>query len=348
MPLWSRAAGAAAPGRSRPATALGEHGGGGAVPQPVRVDRAQPGPLPGREHGHRDPTGRQAPVRRLDPDEHAAVQGRGRPAPPQPVRDCLACVGGQREAVATVSLTGDGDLAAPPVDVVQAQPGDLARAQPKPRQQRHHRQITASACGPQVTGGQQGPHLRRLQRPRKPRPPVGHRGNRPVQRPADQALHVPEPQQRTQRRRQPLSGLRGQPPRLAGQERRDIARRQPAQIRAVGRGVADDERPDRVHIAADNLLPQAALGQQIAPVPLEQRLRLRRRRGNLRLGSHAQFPQVAQQRRQRLRRPVGGIPSRPACRQILLGHRPGQRHRAQPSSSKPPAQVGGQPQLGPR
>ncbi len=281
MPPWSRAAGAQlADLGQRPA--LGEHGGGGAVPQPVRVDPAQPGPLPGREHSHRDPAGRQAQVRRLDPDEHTAVQGRGRPAMPQP-RDCLASAGGQRELVAAVPLAGDGDLAAPPVDVVQAQPRDLARAQPHPRQQRHHRQITAPAGGPKITRGQQGPHLRRLQRPRKPRPPVGHLGNRPVQRPADQALHMPEPQQRAQCRRQPLSGLRGQPPRLAGQERRDIARRQPPQIRTTGRGVAGDERPDRVHIAAGNLVPQAALGQQVAPVPLEQALRLRRRRGDLRL-----------------------------------------------------------------
>ena len=112
--------------------ALGEHGGGGAVPQPVRVDRAQPGP-PG-SGGHRlgDPARCQALMRRLDPGEHAAVQRRGWPAVLQPLRDRLARVSWQRQPVTAVSLAADGDLAAPPVDVVQAQSGDLACPQPHP------------------------------------------------------------------------------------------------------------------------------------------------------------------------------------------------------------------------
>ena len=95
----------------------------------------------------------------LDTDEQAAVQCGGRPAVLQVGRDSLARVGRQRKLVAAVALASDGDLPEPPVDIVQAQPGDLASPQSHPREQRQHRQITAAIRGPAVTRRQQGLHL---------------------------------------------------------------------------------------------------------------------------------------------------------------------------------------------
>jgi len=66
------------------------HGSGGAVPQPVRVNHAQPGPPGGGGDCLGDPARGQALVGCLDADEHAAVQRGGRP----PVRQ----IGGDRLA----------------------------------------------------------------------------------------------------------------------------------------------------------------------------------------------------------------------------------------------------------
>ena len=158
---------------------------------------------------------------------------------------------------------------------------------------------------------------------------------------------MPEPQQRPQRRRQPLHGLRRQPPRPAGQERRDITGAQIPQPSLAACRVSGHERPDRVHITASDLHPKATLGQQPAAITVNQLFRPRLRRENLRLRRHAQPAQVAQQRRQRLRRQVRAIPGRAPCRQIRLHHRSGQRRRLQASRGKPPAQMRSQPQLAP-
>ena len=65
----------------------------------------------------------------------------------QPLRDRLARVSRQREPVTVVSLAADGDLAAPPVDVVQTEPGP----QPHPGQQDQHRQVPAPSGALAVT-----------------------------------------------------------------------------------------------------------------------------------------------------------------------------------------------------
>ena len=158
---------------------------------------------------------------------------------------------------------------------------------------------------------------------------------------------MPEPQQRAQRRRQPLHGLGRQPQRPGGQERRDITSAQIPQPSLAACRVSSHERPDRVQIATSDLHPEATLGQQPAAIAVNQLVRPRLRRGNLRPRSHAQPAQVAQQGRQRLRCQIRAIPGRAPCRQIRLHHRSGQRRRAQASSCQPPAQVPSQPQLAP-
>ena len=210
---------------------------------------------------------------------------------------------------------------------------------PHPGHEREHRQIPAPRGGRTVAGIQHRLNLGRLQWPGKARPPVRDPGNRPVQRAAGQALQVPEPQQRPQRGRQPLRGLRRQPPRLGGQERRDIAGRQRAQARAAIGGVPLGERADQVQVTAGHRRLHAALAQQPGPVLLLQHLRRSRRPRPHRLRRHTQAPQVAQQRAQRPQRQVRGIPGGAACGQIPVRHRAVQRCRSQTRLGQPPAQM---------
>src|ERR1039458_5219630 len=56
--------------------------------------------------------------------------------------DRLADIDGQRQHIVTAALAANEQLAATPVYVIEPQPGDLARAQPKARQQQQDREIT--------------------------------------------------------------------------------------------------------------------------------------------------------------------------------------------------------------
>ncbi len=159
---------------------------------------------------------------------------------------------------------------------------------------------------------------------------------------------MPEPQQRPQGRGQLLSRLRRQPPGLGGQERRHIAGRQPPRIRAGHSDAARHERADHIEVTAGYLDLKAAFAQQVAAVPLKQLFRPIPRCGELGIRTRAQCAQVAQQRRQGLRRQVRRIPAGTACRQVRLHRRAGQIRRAQPGGLQPPAQVRGQPELASR
>ena len=105
---------------------------------------------------------------------------------------------------------------------------------------------------------------------------------------------MPEPQQRAQRGRQPLSRLRDQPPGLRGQESRDVGGRKPAQLRGTRSGMVSHERADEIEVTAGHLGLHATLGQQITAVLLQQHLCRCRRRCALGLRGQAQPPKVAQ------------------------------------------------------
>jgi hypothetical protein len=102
------------------------HGSGGAVPQPVRVNHAQPGPPGGGGDCLGDPARGQALVGCLDADEHAAVQRGGRPPVRQIAGDRLAHLRRQGKPVAAVRLAQDDDLAVPPADVARFAPTTIA------------------------------------------------------------------------------------------------------------------------------------------------------------------------------------------------------------------------------
>jgi hypothetical protein len=89
--------------------ALAEHHRRRGVSQPVRVDRAQASPPPGRSHCLGDADGAQPSVRGLDPDEHRAVQCGGGPAITQIGHHTLADVGGQRKLVTAISFASHRD-----------------------------------------------------------------------------------------------------------------------------------------------------------------------------------------------------------------------------------------------
>jgi hypothetical protein len=198
------------------------------MPQPVGEDRADPGALPGSEHRLGDPAAGQPAVRRPHPQEHLPGSlERLRPAIGQVSGERFTRIGGQRQPFSTAALAAHGDLPGPPADVIQAQRGDLPGAQPEPGQQRQHREITAPGRGALVAAGQQRRHLPRPQRLGQPgQPPAGHRGHRVAKRLADQALHMQESEQRSQRGHRQLRRALRLTRTGSHHERGDLARRQ--------------------------------------------------------------------------------------------------------------------------
>ena len=167
----------------------------------MRVDRPGPRALPGGEHRLGDAAAGQATVRCPDPQKHLpGTFERFRAAGTQPSGDRLTGIGGQREPLAAVTLAAHGELPGSPVDVVQAQRGDLAGTQPEPGHQGQHREVPPPGGGAAVAAGQQRGDLSGLQRLRQPgQPPAGNRRHRPGQRPGNLAGDVQIPQQRPQR-----------------------------------------------------------------------------------------------------------------------------------------------------
>jgi hypothetical protein len=94
----------------------------------------------------------------------------------------------QRQNIVTAALAANEQLAVPPVDVIEAQPGDLPRPQPKPRQQQQQdREITPADQSAPITASQQLLHRRWLQAARQRAiPQIGDRRDRPHQRHLDQ------------------------------------------------------------------------------------------------------------------------------------------------------------------
>ena len=143
------------------------------MPQPVGVDGAQPGASCGTRHHAGDGRAGQRPVRGLRAGEHPAAISATRAPAGEVVDDRLPGIARQRQGVVAVALTPDRDLTAPPVEIVQAERGDIPGAQPQPDQQRHHRVVPAPRrCGPIAGGQQRRPALRRSP-PNHATPPKG-------------------------------------------------------------------------------------------------------------------------------------------------------------------------------
>lgn len=146
-------------------------------------------------HDPGDPRGRHPTPWRPGAHEHRPVQRDG--PDPQPVRQCLTHVDGDRQGVLT-ALAGHPHAGVRPVDVVQAQRGDLPGTQPQSNQDRDQRPVPGTDHRPRITGGQQRRHLRGAHPARHASPAAGRpedpRTQVPVQpaggqRPLQQAPH---------------------------------------------------------------------------------------------------------------------------------------------------------------
>ena len=85
--------------------------------------------------------------RRVRVQEHRSAEP-ARAAVTQVVGQRLTSIRCQRQPIDPGTLAANHQLARPPVDVLEVQPGDLAAAQPQPRQQQHDRVVaTADRCG---------------------------------------------------------------------------------------------------------------------------------------------------------------------------------------------------------
>jgi predicted ester cyclase len=80
----------------------------------------------------------------------------------QPGGQGLPGRGRQREPLGPAALAGDRDLAGPPVDVAELQPGGLGASQAQPGQQRQDRVVPQAHCRVPVAAVQQPADLRGL------------------------------------------------------------------------------------------------------------------------------------------------------------------------------------------
>jgi hypothetical protein len=309
------------------------------MPQPVRVHLAQPGALRGVDDHHRHPADGQRPMRGMDPHEHAAALGGGRPSAAQIRRDRRAHVGRQRQPLGAVALAADHKLPAAPVDVVQPQPGDLPGAQAQPGQHQQDRIVSPAGAGASITTGEQTAQLARFQALRQTgQPPAGHRRHRTGQHGRHPPGQVQPAQQRPQRADNQLR--RPDRPTRAGRQHKtgDVGRRDPGEIQHVTVSAAGNERADEVHVPARGAHGQSPLADQVVVVAAQQLLHQTRR--SLVLDrQHTQRRQVIQQRPQRLHRAVLDIPSGPALIEIPVDHRPTQPIQPDALGAHPPVQM---------
>ncbi len=226
-----------------------------------------------------------------------------------------------------------------PVDVVQAETGDLACAEPQPGQQQHDRVVTASGRGAPVTGGQQCAQLCRRQGLRETgQLPARHRRHRRRQRHRDPAGQVQPTQQGPRHGDDQLRGPCRAPRTGSQHERDDIRGGQPSQVQPAIAGPAHDEGPCHVHVPGDRPRRQPTFGEQVAAVVAQQFLHWVE--PDRRLGrQHTRRRKELQQRSHRLCRPVLHIPSRPPFDQILLDRRLAQVLHTQTRGQQPTIQM---------
>jgi hypothetical protein len=313
----------------------------------VRVDRpGDPGAGGGFGDDRGDPGIGQRLPGSLDGDEHRAVQRAGRAPVAQVSDDRRADVCGQRQPVTAPALAADRDLAAPPVDVVQAEPGGFAGSQAHPGQQQQDRPVPAPGGGGRVAGVQHRLDLPGLQRPGQPGQRVtGRRRHRARQRGGQDAIDVQEAEQGPQRGHDPLGRPRLLPglgqyecPYLAGGQLLQ------AQVPVVFESPLLQERAGQADVQRDRRRCQAALGRQVGREPVQQQARLRRRLRRRKRG-RPQPAEIAQQRAECLGGPLVRVSRQAAGREVPFRRRHVQILGADALGGHPAAQVSGQPYL---
>ena len=104
------------------------------VAKPVRPDDRHARPHTGATHDARDPIRAERPDRRDGSQEHLTMHGAVLAPSSQVGGDRLTDVVWQRELVFVTALAVNHDLAGPPVNVIEAEVGDLASPQPETEQ----------------------------------------------------------------------------------------------------------------------------------------------------------------------------------------------------------------------
>ena len=270
------------------------------------------------------------------------------PAILQPAGDRLAGVLRQRQPVLPAGLAVHGELPGPPVDVAQAQRGDLAGAQPEPRQDGQDREVPAPGRASAIAAAEQPPDICGADRPGQPgQRPAGDRRHRRQQAGPGQPFELQVAQERAQARadrlgfahRSPLADRQDKAGHRRGSQAVQLARRPGLHVPCEPAGDADVLRDAR-------LRRQAPLLEQVAPVPRDQRAS--RSRG-LRLSGRdrAGAAQVVKQRRHAGHRRGMRVALRLPDAQEPPRASGGQVSGRQVLSRKPAAQVHHQPQMPP-
>ena len=251
-----------------------EHPRCSAVPQPVRMNLAEPRTTRGRHHDLSHAAGRQPVMRRAHSHEQTPVLRRHRTTRLQVSDDRLADINRERQPFRAPALPDDHQLPRAPINVLQRERRNLAGSHAEPREHRQDREVAPAAARLTVTGRKQSIHLLGLQRSwQSGQSPRRRRRDRTDQRLADHPSQVQEPQQRPQRGDRQLrraSRLNRAP---SDNKPDHISDRHTTQIQLAGAGIATlQERTDRGDVPLDRVGRQPALDRQILPIVREQHL----------------------------------------------------------------------------
>jgi hypothetical protein len=135
------------------------------VPQTVRSDPGDPGPVTRITQDRTDRLGRQRTIRRERAQEHLAKPIM-RVTSKEMVDQRLTDISRDRQPVGLAALAMNRQLAGPPIDVIQGNGCDLARPQSESRQQHQDREIATTHTGRAITAGEQPRDLLALKPPR--------------------------------------------------------------------------------------------------------------------------------------------------------------------------------------
>jgi hypothetical protein len=310
----------------------------------MRPDPRHPCAIARVTQHRRDRLHRQRSVRRERAQEHRTT-----PAVPTRVTQArdegLSDLAGEREPIRLAALAMDRQLPSTPVDVVERERGDLARAQPQTRQQHQDRVITPADRGRSVAASEDPRDVIAVQAARKrAQPPARDARDRRRQRdrnpPGDVQEHQQRPQPAHQRRRprRPAAAIAA----LRHHKPRHITGTKLRQRRLDRIGQLAEEQPRDPRTQHDGPLDQPTLTEQVLAVRGHDRLRRRLRRE--RLGHEPQTTQVTQQRTQRTRPDQMRVALPPRTLEVLRGLIR-QRGRLHALLVEPPAQVRHQPHL---
>ena len=303
------------------------------MPQPVRPERGDARPAAGPGHDPADRAGAQRAVRRDRAREQVRAGRAARPGRGEVPGHGVPDVSRERQHIAPVPLPAHGQQAVTPVHVGDPQGSNLTGPQPQPRHGQDNRVIPGPEPGTAVACVQQPLDMPLLEGHRQAgRPAPGRCGHRASQRGAGVPVSMQEPQQRTQRGHDQLGPSAAVPRAFHHDVGHDLAGLQVGHALLAVRQPGQ-ERRGQPQVPVRRAGRQAALGEQVVPVPGKQPSGCPARRD----------PHALRQRRQRPGRapPRAAVPA--PLSEELLDDRGGHVRGAQAPALHPPAQLRGQP-----